>query len=701
MKRLIYLLALVLSVTSACTDDSFKQDDPDGVREGYVTVNFNVDIPEPQEVSSRAVNENLISDLQLLIFDENGRFISRHQATLSGSSYTATLPQSANKRILHFIANYDWSSFNNQASVTKDEHEIIPPLQSTNLIFWQRMVFNSGISAGTFASQQVSLVRNMAKFSLVNMLTSGLTNATFALFNQASAGTAAPFNTVTKDFEQVVTEPAGVTFTTSSPFGTTDIFSFERKNASVTTNPTYVIVKGTYAGSTCYYKIDLIDDNKNIYDIARNVWFKIVVESVTMAGYATLEAAQNSPASNNISASVLLQSYPTISDGVNVLSVDKTIVSFTSNGQTLRANATYKTVAGVSLNSLVAITLIQDANFPVINGSVSYDVLTGNLTANINNVPANGVNYSATIKIEAGYLSRTIRLMLHAPFTFTNVNMNPAAVTNVSGAATTLNFTVPPEAKYLLPFNCYVTSAYLTPNFGNIEVIYEDGIYKYKWKVTAIGQQTINFKTNTNNSAETIFIEADLFQRAQVSYTNTNNVYRFSNVVMTPNPVNFGIGNPVTLKFTVPTTGLFKIYTSNLNPVSGSVTGGIYNYTATTAGEQTVNFTTNKQNAAETVKLTGTGYLDYSIPLKNQLVNISGILTYRNSGVVLSSGTVNVSVGSKVVGTIVTNSLGAYQTSLEVGIGSVLTFSYVRSGTTYTVNQTVTSAQMTGNWKLL
>lgn len=695
MKQLLYLLVLLLF---GCTTESLDTEIPS--QDGYVTVQFKVDIPEAQPLATRAINENLISDLQLLIFDENGRFISRHQATLNGSSYTATLPQSNNKRTIHFIANYDWSGFNDAISVTKDEGEIIAPLQSTNLIFWQRMVLNSGINASVFASQQVSLIRNMAKFTLVNQPTSSLTNAKFALFNQASSGSVAPFNTVNKAFESVVTEPAGVTFTTASTLGVADIYTFERKNSTVTTNPTYVIVQGTYAGATYYYKIDIIDDNKNMYDIQRNVWFRIVIQSVTMAGYSTLAAAQSSPASNNISASVLLQSYPTISDGSYVLSVDKTVVSFTSNGQTLHANATYKTTAGVSQNSTIAVTLVQDNNFPVVNGAVTYDIATGNLTANINNVPANGVAYTATIKIEAGYLSRTIRLMLHAPFTFTNISVTPSVVSNVQASPATLKFTVPAEADYLLPFNCTITSAYLTPAFGNIEVTHENGLYKYKWKVTAVGEQTINFTTNTNNAAETIFIDADLFQRGQVAYSNTNGVYRFSNVVITPNPVNFGAGNGVVLKFTVPTAGTYKIYTSNLNPVTGSAPGGIYTYTATAAGEQTVSFTTNKQNVAETIKLTGTNYLDYTIPLKNQLINISGTLTYSNSNTAISNGIVTVSVGTKVVGIFTTSSTGTYQTSIEANIGDILTFSYTKNST-YTATQTITSALMTISKKLL
>lgn len=697
MKKIVYaVLGLLLA---SCIKESPDFLDADG--SGSVKVEFTVDIPEAEPIASRAINENLIVNLHLLVFDENGRFISRHQATLSGNNYAVTLPQSRNKRTVHFIANYTWSGFNDAASVNKDEGELIAPLQASDMIFWQRVVLTGGINATAFSAQPVALIRNMAKFSLENRATLTLTNAKFALFNTASAGSVAPFNTANAAFETVVTEPAGVTFTGAGTFGTDDIYTFERKNSTVTTNPTYVIVQGTYAGVTCYYKIDIIDNNKNMYDIQRNVWFKIIIEGVTLPGYLTLEAAKNSPASNNISASVLLQSYPTISDGAFVLSVDKTAVSFTTNGQMLRAKATYKTVVGVSLNSLITVTLVQDANSPVVNGTVTYDTATGNLTAAINNVPPNGVARTATIKIEAGVLSRTIRLLLHAPFTFNNISMTPSVVSNVLETPTTLKFTIPAEAEYLLPFNCYITSAYLTPNFGNIEVVYEDGVYRYKWKVTAVGEQTINFKTNTNNAAETVFIDADLFQRGQVSYSNTNGVYRFSNVVLTPNPVDFGTGKAVTLKFTVPIAGTYKIYTSNLNPVSGSVVGGIYTYIAASPGEQTINFTTNKQNIAETIKLTGTNYIDYTVPLKNQLVKIAGTLTYRNNNTIINQGIITASVGTKVVGLFTTTSSGVYQAAIEVNIGDVLTYKYTTNGTTYSAATTVTSANMTTNLRLL
>lgn len=697
MKKLIYLFSLLLLFS--CTKERLDTQNPNG--EGNVNVRFTVDVPEAQAIETRAVNENLISNLNLLVFDENGRFISRHQASLSGNNYTVTLPQSSNKRIVHFVGNYDWSAFNDAAWVAKDEGEVIAPLQSTGLVFWQRIVLNGGISAAAFSAQPVALIRNMAKFSLVNQAGSGLTNVKFALFNTASTGSVAPFNTQNRAFELVITEPAGVTFTGSATFDVADIYTFERKNSTVTTDPTYVIIQGVYAGATCYYKIDIIDLNKNMYDIQRNVWFSIVVQSVTMAGYSTVNAAKSSPASNNISASVLLQSYPTISDGSYVLSVDKTVISFTQNGQTLNANASYKTVAGISQNSSIVVTLVQDPNFPVVNGAVSYNTVTGSLTAAINDVPANGVARIATIKIEAGVLSRTIRLMLHAPFTFTNISVTPSVLANTLGASVVLKFTVPAEADYLLPFNCYVTSAYLMPAFGNIEVIHENGLYKYKWKVTAVGEQTINFTTNTSNASETLLIDAALFQRGQIAYTNTNGVYRFSNVVLTPDPVNFGIGQAVTLKFTVPIVGTYRIYTANLNPVVGSITSGYYSYVATAIGEQTVKFTTNKQNIAETIKLTGTNYLDYTIPLKNQLVAVSGTLRFSNSNTIINRGTITALVGTKVVGVFVTTSTGTYNVSLEVNINDILTFQYTSGTRTYSGTATVTGTPITINKQLL
>ena len=102
--------------------------------------------------------------------------------------------------------------------------------------------------------------------------------------------------------------------------------------------------------------------------------------------------------------------------------------------------------------------------------------------------------------------------------------------------------------------------------------------------------------------------------------------------------------------------------------------------------------------------MTGTNYLDYTIALKNQLVKISGTLTYgtgSGSGSVINAGTVTVSVGTRVVGIFVTTSTGTYQASFDANIGDVLTFSYTRSSRTYTTTQSVTAAIQTITKKLI
>lgn len=692
MKQLF--LVLLLLVMSSCVKSDL--DNVASIQDEQVTLEFRVDIPSIQSEATKAINENRIYDLQLLVFDENDRFVSRHKATVSGPGYTVTLPQSGYKRTIHFIGNYNWSEFDDAASIAKDEGEIVAPLQSTDLIFWQRIVLESGISKNVF-TQPIFLLRNMAKFTLTNHPDSGLASVRFALFNIASAGSIAPFNTENSTFESVITEPVGVDFTNSTPLGAGSIYVFERKNSTVIHEPTYVIVRGLYYDISYYYKIDIVDEEKNLYDIKRNVLFDIIIQSVTKPGYSTIEEAQSSPASNNISASILLQSYPTISDGTHVLSVDKTIASFTSDKQMLNANAIYKTIDGAIKNNSIEVTLKQDINLPVVDGDVLYDPITGNITAKIHDVPANGVAHTAVINVVAGNLSRTIRLKLHSPFEFENINMTPSVVDNVQNFPTSLEFSIPNEAEYMLPFNVYITSKYLTPEFGNVEVVYEDGQYKYKWKVTSIGVQTINFLTNTEQASEMIFIESRLFERGQTAYLNRGGINSFSNVKISPNPIDFGVAKPLTLRFTVPTAGIYEIHTSNLDPLIGSVVGGVYTYNAAVAGEQVIDFVTNKQNSNEIIELKATSYNPHIVRLKNQLVNISGKLSYNNWYRAIRSGVITTSVGAEVVGIYTTNNKGDYSASLEVNMGDELMFSYTRNYRTYVGSRTVTSPDMVIN----
>ena len=140
------------------------------------------------------------------MFDENDIFITRKQATLSnqtntGGDFTVTLPYSTKKRILHFVCNYDWSSFNDASAAGANEATVVGMMSTTDIgqpAFWSRREVTGGFDNSTFANpNQVVLLRNQAKNSLINECTR-FTLTGFTIHNRPSSGTVAPFNTGTR-----------------------------------------------------------------------------------------------------------------------------------------------------------------------------------------------------------------------------------------------------------------------------------------------------------------------------------------------------------------------------------------------------------------------------------------------------------------------------------------------------------------------
>ncbi len=687
-KYLIFLLLL-----SACVDFDGNSTSQDKAQS--VDIIFGVDTPQMSSITTRSVDEDYIETLYLLLFDENNQFLSRHEASLiEQGSYRVTLDQSDQSRVIHFVANYSWDEFDDAEQQGGGEAEVMTSLVSDNLTFWQRSELPSGISSGSL-SGGVSLVRNQAKFTLDDQSESTLSDIQFALYNVASSGTVAPFNTSTSEFEMVVTEPAGVSFTESTTFTSSPIYSFERDMSLAGISHSYIIVEGNYQGEVCYYKVDIVSSSGEEYDILRNYCYNIIVGRVDKRGYLTLVEAQNSPASNNIEASVELQSYPLISDGSYILSVDNTQVSFTSNGERLNILVSYQSVDGELRNDLVEVTLIQDESSPVVVGNISFDPDSGAISGEIDDVPSDGAIYRAQIKITAGNLSRTVTLLLHASFKFESIELSSSVVSNQALSPVTLYFTIPDDAEYLLPFDCYITTSHLSPQ-QSLDMVGSSGGYQYLWGVSSVGVQSIDWFTNRSDAAETIYIDALLFESGWVSYTNEAEIYSFSNVSISPSRIPFNQGESVTLRFTTPTAGLFYIATSKLTPVDGTSSRGVYSYYTDQAGEQVVEFTTADRNVYETITLSADRYNDYSLELKNELVNLSGTVSYgnRNSNP-LRNSTLYLLIDSQVVAILTTDSSGGYQASIEAEMGDILTFEYyLNTNYTYSDSVVITSSTM-------
>lgn len=559
LARYIYGLAsvLLLLLPAGCTDEAWSGTEENTV--GDVNVRFEVDVPAYKVALTRTTitDENTINSLWVLVFDEKGNYLYKTQATTTpattaptsaNGTFAATLKATIQKRIVHFIANYDAiSGFDDAVLKEKDEREIVASLKGANLYMWSRMEV-SGISATTFQSQTVQLLRNMAKITVeveANSYTDKFSGGSFAVRRMSTIGTVAPFDPNAYAFaERTITEPAGVTYTASSgdvykPVGLTNgeynvEYMFERKNKLADADYTCVILQGTYNGTTNFYKIDLLDTDKNRHDIERNYWYKLTVKEILRPGYATEQQAMDNAAANNTSLDVIVEKYPVITDGARKLEVEKTLITFTENGSSL--DTWYKYYPDVVNapntwnNTGVTVTLIEDdpANSLVKPGTFAYDPATGKITAQINDIPTDGSRLTARVIVKIGELSRTIRLVGEELYRFDPIRINgldPAVIPATQGSTATLTFNIPDKyPTELLPLEVRIQTNGLTPAQPGMRMEVIGGKTYYIYTATAKGTQTVQFKTNLSSSKETVTLSAAGFTDGYVGY-NVNKIH--------------------------------------------------------------------------------------------------------------------------------------------------------------------------------
>lgn len=527
---------------------------------------FRVHIPEAQIITARseAIQPGTIDNLNVLVFDAEGTFLTRTQAIPAADpgKYTVplaptdpTVPENKKKRIVHFISNYDWSGFSDVHTIGKHENEVIAPLSVTGgkIAYWQRVELTNGISHNGFPTT-VELVRNVAKISVLdnsiyNSTKPYLTETQFALGDYSDYGTIAPFSTTSLAFEenavcespyntlQPVSESAFVE-AGGNTYPGKSILCYERNNSQSKT-PMYVIVKGLFSADKeyYYYKIDAIDEGgETLFDITRNYHYIIDIQEISGPGKSTLQEAVNSPASNNLLYSVLLEDYAAISDGNSALKVEMTSKTLVQGNEEFGISFSYvpDITTGREDNSLVSIELQQDPLMPVIDpssqatgreeGRAFYTAKT------VATVPEYGI-YTARLVFTAisanSALRRTVSLRFRQPSVFGNAHTTPSRIPAATGETVALNFTVPSTIRAaLFPLDIYITTLSLTPDLSyndqdKLTLDYsKPGIYRYKYRVKESGEYTVHFKTTSVTTNEILTIESDLFTTTDVSLKN-------------------------------------------------------------------------------------------------------------------------------------------------------------------------------------
>jgi len=443
--RTSYLLLFLLTAFLAgCVKEIPGQEEPLlPVPEGEAILTFSLRFPEPVILgpATKAMADTpTITSLKIAVFGSSG-FLKEYRdvesfeaATTNGPSpeYTfrtkMNLTDSKNLRI-HIIANgpdklpwlYEDAALCTAAYTT-----------GTQDAYWCRFILPNGVmakreyNATTQAMeyvmrvdpvdhrsyfvvddsvealfQHLPLVRNFAKFT-VESTTPQLVldpTTTVAAVNVPDRGSVAPYNPETSQFMSgykdisytdmineypgytpdnmvlVQTDPSTVPFTDGT------IYMYERPIP--TSNPTYLIVHGTYypkvldgegkptydenhnlvvdtsSPTDCYYRIDLTDDN-GYYAVYRNFRYKIKITGVAKAGASTPAAAGSTGGSGDVSQSTETQGLTDISDGYGRIMVEytsKTIVE-----QTAEVTLKYKFIPDVEQadtpdNGAVTITI--------------------------------------------------------------------------------------------------------------------------------------------------------------------------------------------------------------------------------------------------------------------------------------------------------------------------------------------------------
>ena len=73
-------------------------------------------------------------------------------------------------------------------------------------------------------------------------------------------------------------------------------------------NDTYLIIRGRYNGESFFYKMALVDDNRNMLNIQRNTEYIFTITSIRGRGFSSIADVKASLASNtNLDYTILVQ----------------------------------------------------------------------------------------------------------------------------------------------------------------------------------------------------------------------------------------------------------------------------------------------------------------------------------------------------------------------------------------------------------
>lgn len=323
LKIIPYLICILFA--SCASDDSRPTQTP-----RQVNVALTVTLPEPENVHSlaRSYTDSEIRNVDVLVFDEDGKFMERvkvdgGELTPSGTeiSFSIRLDATSKRRVIHLVTNgrtpdgvTDRLNFGDVTPAMLESVAMLALKTSTftgtlvdnvmPLIMWGRVELPTGINIVTKADN-VKLLRAVAcvqvKKGAVDA-TNGLNDFTvqsITVNKGADCGYLTPTNYSTTVTPVTGRPLSGSTLNYANGWSdgeTPSLYIYERN----CTSGDYmgVIIKAMYKGKEGYYKVVMVDNVGTPLNVVRNHRYIITVVSVNGPGYASVTDAINFAPSN-------------------------------------------------------------------------------------------------------------------------------------------------------------------------------------------------------------------------------------------------------------------------------------------------------------------------------------------------------------------------------------------------------------------
>lgn len=549
MKRYINIaaaLATILAIITSCQREDLPVPGFNDTPEGYMSIEFNAEVPDMNEVQTKAVDPDGggVQKMTVFCFDVNSLFITTVNAEITPDSGSATSLSGKFKVTvpdhtvtMQLVGNQNLTYFKEDSFRGMSEVDVMHDLEASagRMIYWARKTVDE-LKSHNNAGNPVKLIRNQAKFTLnvasgVNFVEEG-----WIVVNTNAFGTVAPycpehgFEAPHYQSRKFVTLPdnksklADFLDVRTVP----EEYVFETENTA--DDPVDFIVKGSQGGGAdLYYRISIVDENGEYIPIYRNHHYTVNINGPLYYGQETFADALEAPATNNVLVSVS-DEIKTITDGTITLSVDEPFVVIGEEEFPVQPSTWYLhyTVTGNGAAQAEASWL--DGNNVALNAFThTFDSNTGRGTILITlNEMGELQKREGTILVKVGRLTRKIKVVTVKKQEFT-----PAWITtNIYGGSVgqnvTMMFHIPDDCpQELFPMDVLVTvndldvrnaSGMVLPVITKDDERYgaDNGLgYKYVLTVEQPGVQRVYLKTILGHETDDqvkVTIEAKHFE---------------------------------------------------------------------------------------------------------------------------------------------------------------------------------------------